>query len=326
MKKKLILFLICIIAAVGGFYGFQSFNSKPMNITQKESDAIPTGNSTGNLANSGYVARFNDNIYGDINPTGQGLFKSNLKLKKLVKLTDDQALYVNVEGQWVYYVNYSDNRRLYKVGIDGKNRTQLTTNMVDCLNVEDGWIYYVDTTANGIIKKLSVDGKVDNTLLKDKGNLNLLVKNGKIYYRNKSTIYKMDEDGTGIIKIAVMRTTKYEGSTDWKGNFDVNGGFLYYPGGDGSLYCISVDGMNNTKLTGGNVESINIYNGYVYYYSFTKKTISRIKLEGQVKEEYVLGGGEYYYINIVTDEGVMFKDKYNLNKSVNMVLMNLAKS
>lgn len=323
MNKKLMVFLLLIVIGVGGYFiGTKYFIKVPSGI-QTSSGGIPGGNSTGNLANSGFVTKYKEMIFGDINTIGQGLYKSDLKLKKPIRLTDDQALFVNADDLWIYYVNYSDKQRIYKVGHDGKNRKKLSKDQVEGLNLESGWLYYIDTSSKGVICKLSVDGKTRVVISKERMCTNLIVKNGFVYYALKTDIYKMNEDGSGVKKIATMRNTAYPDGIDWRGNFDVDNGLVYYPGENGDLFCITVDGKKDTSLAKGNVESMNVYNGYIYYNSTTSKTIYRIKLEGKVKIEYVIGGGDYYDINIVSDEGVMFKDKATVNGGVFMVFMNL---
>lgn len=321
--KKAIVFLICIIVAFGSYFISEIYFNKAKDNNQVNNIEIAIGNSTGNIANAGYVTKHKDNIYGDINPNGQGLYKSNLKLKNPVRLTDDQALYVNADDKFIYYVNYSDDKRLYKVGLDGNNRRKLTADSIDSLNLEDGWLYYIDLSKNGMICKLTIDGSTKNILSKNHGCTNLLVKDGWVYYTLNKEIFRMSEDGSSVMKITAIRNTSYVSNTVWRGNFDIYNGYIYYPGEDGSLYCITIDGRNATKLTDGKIESINIYNGYIYYFNSDSKAIYRIKLEGKVNVEYVVGGGYYYNIDIVNDYGVMYKDKSTIDGGVFMISMNL---
>lgn len=325
MTKKIVGILVVILIVLGGYILYSEYYNKPQENIPTTTDSTNYGNSTGNLANAGYVARFNDAIYGDINSNGKGLYKSNVKLKNIVRLTDDEALYINVNDGWIYYVNYSDNQSIYKVETDGNNRTKLATSKADFLNHEGGWLYYIDTSNKGRICKLSEDGKNKKYISTDTNCTNLLVRNGYVYYLMKNCIYKMTVNGIDKKEITRMRTTPYTNGDQWRGNFDIYGSYLYFPGEDGNLYCISTDGQNKTMLTKGNVESINIYNDYIYYFATSSKTIYRIKLEGQVKLEYVIGGGDYCNINIVNNDGVMFKDKSVVNGGVFMVSMNLIK-
>lgn len=324
MNRKILIILVLVVVGIGSYfiYGkyFASFSS--LNSTQN-SNSYSYGNSSGNLSNSGYITRFNDYLYGDLNPSGQGLYRSSLKFKNLKHLTDDQALYVNTDGQWIYYVNYSDNMHLYKVDVEGKQRIKLSSDRIDGLNLVNGILYYIDVSKKRNIYSMTIDGRDNRIITSDINCTNLIVKDGWAYYNVKDVIYRIAADGKDKIKLAVMRTSPYNSMDDWKGNFDVDNGYVYYPGTDGNLYVISAEGGKSALLAAGNVESINIYKGYAYYYGDTSKTIFRINLANKPKQEYIFGGAEYYNLNIVTNEGVLFKDKSVINGGVYMVYKNL---
>jgi hypothetical protein len=324
IMKKIIVILIIIVIGTGAYFVSSKYFKKDITNTPLKLVEMNQGNSTGNIANAGYVTRYKDSLYGDINKMGQGLYKSDLKLKNQVKVNEDQALYVNADADWIYYVNYSDNNRLYKISTDGKDVKKLTDDGIDSLNLENGWLYYIDASQKGIICKLSIDGKSKFTLSKDTYCSNLLVKNGWVYYTYKGYIYRLDTNGANKLKIAEIRITPYVLTENWRGNFDVDDNYIYYPGKDGCMYKIKLNGTENTKITAGNVESINIYSNYVYYFSYTSQTIYRIKLGEKPKLEYIIGGGSYYNIIIVSNNGVMFKDKADENGGLLMVLKDLS--
>lgn len=320
MKSKILAVVILIFVAFGSYflYGNYFANMNNKNIMGKYNE-VSYGNSSGNLSNGGYVTRYNDYLYGDLNPSGQGLFRSNLKLKNFLRLTDDQALFVNTDGQWVYYVNYSDNMHLYKVSVNGGEKIKLSSDKVDGLNLVNGTLYYIDISQKRTMHSMTTEGKDNKLIGPDSNCMNLIIKNDWAFYSVKNIIYRINVDGENKIKLAVIRTDPYGVMDFWKGNFDVDGNLVYYPGLDGNLYTISVDGKNNTILVSGNIESTNIYNGYLYYFSETSKTIYRIKLGTKPKPEYIFGGADYYSIIIVNNDGVMFKDKSVINGGIYMV-------
>jgi hypothetical protein len=323
MKKNIVIIIIVIIG-LAAYLVSNNYIKKADIIKPIQEVGMTLGNSTGNIANAGYVTRYKDSLYGDVNRLGQGLYKSNLKLKNQTRLTEDQALYVNADSNWIYYVNYSDNRRLYKVGMDGKNAEKLTDDAIDSLNLENGWLYYIDATKKGIVCRISIEGKTNTVISKDTYCSNLLVKDNGIYYTFNGYIYRLNNDGTKKMKLTAIRINPYLSTETWRGNFDVDGNYIYYPGKDGSLYKIKNDGTGNTKITAGNVESINIYSNYVYYFSSTSQTIYRIRLDMKPQLEYIIGGGSYYNIIILSDNGVMFKDKSDENGGLLMVLKDLS--
>lgn len=321
MEKKIKVLLFIILLA-GSYFVYKNYFINSNQFTPIESDRY--GNSSGNISNAGYAVNYNGHLFGDINPNGQGLFKGNLKGKELLKLTDDQALYINAYKDWIYYINYSDNGFIYKVRTDGRERKKLIAREADSLNVYNGNLYFIDIKDNGKIYRVNSDGKDSTIISGDNGCLNLIIKDGYIYYSVNGNICRMDENGRNRRKITSIRSTEYDDSIYWRGNFDVYGIYLAYPGKDGSLYRIRTDGTDNMKLIGGDVESINIYRNNIYYFSNTAKTIYRVSLTGNVKPEYIFGGGDYFSINITDDSGVMFKEKGTANGGLFKILKNLS--
>ncbi|MEN6389294.1 MAG: DUF5050 domain-containing protein [Syntrophomonas sp.] len=58
------------------------------------------------------------------------------------KLNIDEAWYVNVVDDWIYYSNVRDGDKLYKVRINGSERTKLNDDETRLINVAGDWIYY----------------------------------------------------------------------------------------------------------------------------------------------------------------------------------------
>lgn len=41
------------------------------------------------------------------------------------RLSDESSLYINVAGEWIYYVNFDDEGRIYKIKTDGSGRQRV---------------------------------------------------------------------------------------------------------------------------------------------------------------------------------------------------------
>ncbi len=64
-----------------------------------------------------------------------------------------------VEGDYVYYMNISDNYRLYRYSLSQNTEQKLTDDRVDCFNVGSGYIYYQKNHADTPqLKVMSMDG------------------------------------------------------------------------------------------------------------------------------------------------------------------------
>lgn len=117
----------------------------------------------------------------------------------------DEVTYLNVVGNWIYYVNNSDDHKIYKIDVDGNFRTKVNDEWSACPQVVDGEIYYCSKI--GEIMKISTDGtsgavdlgeQTDQSALDQSFHIN--VSGDWIYYSNKNdndTLYEIKKDGSG---------------------------------------------------------------------------------------------------------------------------------
>jgi len=91
------------------------------------------GNSTGNITNGGYAAIQGDVIYYHNGGDNGKLYKIKTDGSGKQKLSDDKADYINVIGDWIYYIAgrysneyggqvYDDNTKMYRMKTDGTQR------------------------------------------------------------------------------------------------------------------------------------------------------------------------------------------------------------
>jgi hypothetical protein len=109
------------------------------------------------------------------------------------KLCGNGGYFLNVVGERIYYVNYSDD--LYTIKTDGTDRKKLI-DKADYINVAGDWIYYGDWG----LYKIKTDGSEMQQLIKDEKLLNINVAGDWIYYYNDSDggkLYTIKIDGSG---------------------------------------------------------------------------------------------------------------------------------
>ena len=115
---------------------------------------IPPAQNHGNITNFGFVAKQGEWIYY-MNQSNDGkLSKAKTDGSSVKKLSDDKPLYINVIDDWVYYSNTLDNLCVYKVRTDGTERTKLNSDDSEFLNVVDGWIYYQNNSDDSKLYKM----------------------------------------------------------------------------------------------------------------------------------------------------------------------------
>lgn len=93
-----------------------------------------------------------DGVYYYSNIKDNLLYKMDQKNLKPSKIISDRAPYFAIDGQWIYYSNYSNGGYLYKVKLDGKGKSQITSTQVDNLYVKDNILYFKENKSNKDLK------------------------------------------------------------------------------------------------------------------------------------------------------------------------------
>lgn len=154
-----------------------------------------------------------------------------------------------------------------------------------------------------------------------------LASNGNVIYANISgKLSKVDSNGN----ITVI-------SNDSAKNINYYNGYIYYIN-NGCIYGINPDGQNHIQVLSGNISSMYLYNGALYYLNPSDWTIHKLVLDGIYNDNksitsttysnYLINNGCLYYMagqftlhsldlsNMVDKEilNVDSKDIYNQNK------------
>lgn len=76
------------------------------------------------------------------------LYLMNKDGTNIRKLVDDKAGFITIWNEWVYYINHSDKKSIYKIKLDGTQRTKIYGDK-KCLSlVTDGTRLYFEASAN----------------------------------------------------------------------------------------------------------------------------------------------------------------------------------
>ena len=93
----------------------------------------------------------------------EGIFKTNISTKENIRLTDDKAMYISIDGDWIYYLNYSDFGKIYKLKTDGTDKQAIADDLVKLMVTEGEWIYFINKA--GSIKRVKKDGTFNEIIL-----------------------------------------------------------------------------------------------------------------------------------------------------------------
>jgi uncharacterized protein YchJ len=271
-----------------------------------------------NIQNLGYVVQ--DSSWLIESTSAVYKVKANGELKE--KISDDQAQFLNLAGDYIYYSNLSDNNKIYRISVDGKKKEKLAEDNSEFLNVVNGWIYYTNTSDGFKIYKVKVDGTGRAPVANDtSSSLYLKVFGDWIYYSNSSTdggkaLYKINIDGTGkaslsnepsdlisildnwifyrntsdkmLYKMMLDGTKKTKLGSDPIYSYALSETDVYYSSRNKGIYQMSLDGANSIKLSEDTAFNINLSSQFIYYMDGEGETAYRMDRNGQNKKELSL--------------------------------------
>lgn len=258
---------------------------------KKEISSLYIGNSVGNILNGGIAAIEGDWIYS-IN--FDAIYKSKIDGTHKTKIIDVSAEYINVVGDWIYYVNTGDKRSIYKIKIDGTGKTKLTENSGAYVHVVNGWIYYIDYHFESLgIYKVKTDG-TSLTKIVDGYSWELKVADGWIYFGKEDgsgvKMHKMKVDGTNLQEIATEIHTYTNVVGDW----------IYYSEGQ-NIYKMNTNGQNKTIVANVYAGRLNVSGDWIYFRNNNdNQTIYKVKTDGSNLSKVGDDVGAYE-INVVGD-------------------------
>jgi hypothetical protein len=241
-------------------------NNTPIKVPEREpepnidSKPLEAGNTSSNINNGGYVATDGVWDYFWLGSTALHNEENTLKLAKMKRdgsefqiLTEDKPMYVNVVGDWIFYIkgrfddlSYTIDGPIYKIRKDGSGREELYGNNATEMTVVGENIYFI-TYPEYRLYRMKTDGS-ELTRLIDDISYYLQYDEGWLYFEidQKNYIYKLNL-ATNSKPIKVMEAPEvYVISNDW----------IYYLSWkeiDGldrmdGLYRMGLDGTNVLKL------------------------------------------------------------------------------
>lgn len=252
------------------------------------------GNTGGNINNFGFAAVQGDWLYYN-NTT---LYKSKIDGSQKTGINGDMPAFINVVGDYIYYINANENNNIYKVRTDGTARNKLGSDIAMYMVVVDGWIYYTNISDSGRLYKMKTDG-TEKTRLTNEIAYNINVAGDFIYYTSLDDsgiveLYKIRKDGTGLTWLFGSSGIEF---------LNVSGDYAYIEATDasgeyGDLVKIATDGSGSTTISYNSTEFINVYGDYIYYSNADDGgRLYRIKTDGtgntKISDDYAV------FINII---------------------------
>ncbi|AKA72290.1 cell wall-binding repeat-containing protein [Clostridium scatologenes] len=278
------------ITVFGGTSGIKELHEQDVFNGTSGDNSNDISNTSDYLENNGSIAvKQGDWIYysgsnGASSATGN-FFKEKNDGSGKVKLSDDIAQKIWIQGDYIYYISYHGQNQkssFYKMKNDGTERGQLTTDIPTCVNFQGDYIYYIkyDNTSVDNLKicKIKKDGTGKQAIGNERG-MYLSVKDDWLYYADLddgSKIYKMRTDGSDKQLLCGDSALNY---------MNVVGDWIYYCNSDenNNLYRVKIDGSGKQKLNNSNSRNINIVGSYIYYSAMDENdngSLYKMKVDG----------------------------------------------
>jgi len=322
LRSAILVLLVFALALCSGCFKKEKIQTQSNN---KIETLNTVGNSQGNTLNRGLITNQGEWIYY----SDKGIYKEGVDGKNKTKIAEDEAWYLNVVGEWIYFVNVSDAYTLYKVKIDGTQKTKMNSEISGDLNVVGDWIYYIETqrvqTSSGLddytnLWKMKIDGtsktKIYDNVKSRSGYIigtisnlyatpNMLYFNLHQYEGEDNGIYKMDINGVkmDLLNGECCVYTNY--GDKW---------IYYRQFGNLDIYKMKYDGSERTKLSetkNTKIDanfSMNVAGNWIY---FCENGLYKMKIDGT--EKAIISDDDCEQINVLGD-WIYFDDKINSDR------------
>lgn len=261
----------------------------------KDETADDMGNTDGNISNLGSVCYKDGVTYYQNSDDGFSIYKDDGKSEP-VKLNSGASYFINVMGDYVYYVLEDSDFHIYRMKLDGSENTDIVKQSAYYMTVYGDKIYYVDYGDSQNIYRADLDGKNAEKIVQSTCYYPIIAE-GMLYYVDYSRdgkIVRANLDGTSPEVIdednpIVAAYLNYDKGKLYYTNAvtDINKGSGY----ENSLMCYDLVKMSLSTVIEDPCADVNVYNGRIYYSNLEKNCVCSCKLDGSdIRQEYDKNG------------------------------------
>lgn len=216
----------------------------------------------------------------------------------MAPITPVKSSAIVLSGSTIYYSNWSDGDKLYKISTNGTGKQKLTDDAVSEFILNGSLIYYSNKSDYFKLYSLNLDGTGKQKLLDEKASNLTLMENYLYFIDSASSIAAVDIDSKA--KIQLNAPTRY---------FDTDGTQIFYENFEGdqlSMKSINIDGTNNVKIIDDEPLGIVSSQGTLFYinsldggkiYKVSPDGSNKMKLNDFSSSNIQIDNGWIYYIN-----------------------------
>lgn len=277
------------------------------------------GNTSGNIYNQGNSGEDANYIFFSNYDDNGKLYKMDKNTKKRTKLCDDIPKYINVSDEKIYYSNLSDGEKIYSISSNGTERNKIGEFSAEYVRVSGDYIYYSNVDDDNYLYKMKLNGTKNRKILSDYVHLFNIVDN-KIYYVKNDSIFSISKNGN--FKTRVYRTNKLVDAVSINDDAQFVGNEIYFSnkGYDNKDKFLCKADMSNFKIERLTDENVKDINVYgdYIYYINEFDGESLYTMKTDGSSRKKIKDGPISEINVVGDYIFFFKDIHNEIYSMNM--------
>ena len=207
-----------------------------------------------------------------------GIRKADLSTGDYVQLTNFTATYINVYEDWVYFVNYKEDDKVYRMRTDGSDLQELSSlESVRILLQYDGYLYFNPYSEYNKLYRMQLDGS-DLVMINDQWVDFFMIYEDKLYMSQEGIpgIYTSNLDGSMISKL-----------TDYYGPYiNIVNDYIFYNNTveKNQLYRMKLDGSENELWLDQRVSYMCVNDGYLYFFNNKDPELGVVRMHYDSKE------------------------------------------
>lgn len=264
------------------------------------------GNSDGNITNLGSVCEKDDTLYYQNYEDNFAIYKS-VNGGNGVKLNDGASYFINVLGDYVYYVSEDNDFHVFRMKTDGSENTEIIKQKAYYMTVYNDSIYYVDYDDDQSIYMAKTDGTNAKKIVDSVCYYPIIADNALFYvdYSNGGKVMRADLDGSSpkvlddVNNITAAYLNYYDGKLYYanavtNANADKKG-----KGYENYIMCYDLAAETTSTVVEKPCADVNVYDGRVYYSSLTDNKVYSSDLDGG--DERLVYDKNGIFINVTSD-------------------------
>lgn len=290
-----------IVVAVLGCLVFTGCGSKGEELSEN------MGNTDGNITNIGSVCQRGNTVYYQNYEDNFSIYKS-VNGKDGVKLNDGTSYFINVVGDYVYYVYEDSDFHIYRMKTDGSENTELVKQKAYYMTVYDDKIYYVNYDDNQAIYRANADGSDFEKIVDAQCYYPIIAEDTLFYvdYSNGGKVTKANLDGTSqevldkVNNITAAYLNYYEGKLYYANAVTSSNSNKVGKGYENYIMCFDLTSGTTSTVVEEPCADVNVYDGKIYYSSLKDNKVYRCNLDGEdIKLVYDNNG---IFLNVTKDD------------------------